>query len=461
MTLPTTTTLDITPSTDLVYAIRHMSGVNWRRAISELVDNCFDARACSVTIAIAKDSFTISDDGNGCPDLGSMLKLGGRYQQPGDTLGRYGYGLKGSAIWMGNKIGIATSDGTTLRTTSVAWTLLKKWEALALEIPSTSRDCRSSGIANSKGTAIVISGKLRKLDPRALENVLNDLGYVFQPALAEGGQIKVVFKGKRRTVRACSWPDPLEHQMNVAINVQGKTATVLAGIVPRGAFNEHCGFNIIYKHRVIQSTTEPCGEYNPDRFFAVVTLSKSWTLTTLKDAVEGQASLYEELRAQCQLLLIKAAEEGQTLELDAIRNTAERLIEDALGGKRKRGKGDKPGTVYPTGTGTKHNPKTGRSIRIVYTDWQRGNGKVEVNKDSILIKLSRAHPFSAVTEHSAELQAMMAISLLADHVSKFGDEKQKQRLLPGMSPGGDFVDCLDEVTKSLAATMLTKKRKLA
>ncbi len=461
MTLPALKTIDITPEPALVNAIHSTNQMSWRKAMCELVDNSFDAKACSISIVFLRDAVTVSDDGRGCPKIESMLKLGGRYQHPGKTLGYFGYGLKASAIWLANTLEIATSDGTTIRTGHVAWNKLTKWEAQTSETLATEQACRIRGIENGKGTRISISGQLRKLDPRAFDGIVNDLGYYFQPALRLGRQIKLAFKGKKRTVKPCPWPDPLEAKTTFVITIGSKTAEVVAGIVPSGVQNDYCGFNIIYEHRVIQHTTEPCGEHNPDRFFAAVTLSKGWKLTTLKDAVEGQSVLYDELRARCQVLLIKAAAQSQTLELDAIRNKAEKLVEDSLGGKRKRGKGDKHGTVTPTGTGTKHKPKSSRTIRIIYTDWQRGNGQVEVTRDSILIKLSRAHPFSAITEFDAELQAVMAVALLADHVSQFGDGKQKQRLLPGMSPDGDFVDCLDEVTRSLAATMLTKKKKLA
>jgi len=82
---------DITPDTELLMAQRR-TNIGWKRALSELIDNSFDAGSNSVNIeyAVRKShkKLSVSDDGSGCSDVDAMLRMGHHKKQASTTFGR-------------------------------------------------------------------------------------------------------------------------------------------------------------------------------------------------------------------------------------------------------------------------------------------------------------------------------------------------------------------------------------
>jgi hypothetical protein len=101
------TRVNLTPSPHYLGAVRHQ-GLSWFQCLAELCDNAYDADASAVWITLGRNFVQVEDNGHGCPDPVTMLTLGDRLEQESTILGRYGCGLKDSAISLGDRVMITT-----------------------------------------------------------------------------------------------------------------------------------------------------------------------------------------------------------------------------------------------------------------------------------------------------------------------------------------------------------------
>ena len=100
-------------------------GYDHEVALCDLVDNCIDAKASKVEIALDKESheaegrsdsigaYVISDDGTGMDEstLVDAFTLGTQKDYPPGSLGKFGLGLKSAGLALGREIILLTSTG--------------------------------------------------------------------------------------------------------------------------------------------------------------------------------------------------------------------------------------------------------------------------------------------------------------------------------------------------------------
>lgn len=101
--------LDVPPSTAEIKAMIHATNMDLKISIAELVANSLDQNPTKIDLHLdrrstqsANWSFTISDDGNGCPELKKMIKIGSHVPSKEGTVGRHGVGFKDAVIWLGD-----------------------------------------------------------------------------------------------------------------------------------------------------------------------------------------------------------------------------------------------------------------------------------------------------------------------------------------------------------------------
>src|SRR5215813_13725045 len=181
--------MDITPLYEIVNSLRHQ-GHTWKILFAELVDNSFDAGAARAEILLGPGKkITVIDDGNGCSDIAAMLRLGGKQRHRTTVSGRYGVGLKEVAIQLWGKTTIQTvakTDGR-LRRIAIDWPSLNGW------LVSDPIEEEPDG---NLGTNIQFSN-ISKIPP-VRDQVCEDLGYLFSPAILKGKQIIVVRGAEKR-----------------------------------------------------------------------------------------------------------------------------------------------------------------------------------------------------------------------------------------------------------------------
>lgn len=367
--------IDITPDPNLIFAICEQSSLTFRLCLGELIDNAFDADAPTVEIVFGPtlnrscSYMRVSDNGNGCPDLASMLTLGRHARQRGTKLGRYGIGLKDAVLWIGKRdsnVTITSIHEGRERSVSVDWSKLvrsREWRVDApLAVPAQP--------GTPSGTTILVSPVPRAVPHGdAWNDLLEELGYMYSPAIKRGRQI-VLRKDKSR--KGATEPGvPLERYRMPAmdevldrqISLFGKTARVYVGIVKDGANNKRPGLTYTHGFRVIKSAcSDGCGDHAIAKISGFVELDDSWKLTKNKDDVSESkeeliALVYQEIRP----LLIKAdalnrehAEVNLAQELTDFFRAKFAGDSQEANAKAKREKGDATGTVGTTGRGIKH-----------------------------------------------------------------------------------------------------------
>jgi hypothetical protein len=126
----------LAPDPAYLYALVNQN-LTWRDALSELVDNSFDAGATRVEVIFEGKTLRVRDDGEGVEDIGRMLTLGHHTRGARTRLGRYGVGLKDAAIWLAPSLDIHTIRGLagTVSQCVVNWDQLAKSLDWNLEDP--------------------------------------------------------------------------------------------------------------------------------------------------------------------------------------------------------------------------------------------------------------------------------------------------------------------------------------
>lgn len=441
--------------------------IPWAEALSELIDNSLDAKAKEINITFTEDnSVTVEDDGSGCDDLEAMLSLGSHSGRSTADLGRYGVGLKNAAASLANELAVTTYKGGVRRHVRVVWSDLIKqetWEAESLEEKAGSQT----------GTFI----KLEKLSRRRPGNIAlyDELSSTFSPAIESG--VVITLDNEPLTARKkYKFSECLER----TTWLDGVGYRAFGGILAEGTHTHGEGpFVLAYKHRILGSTSEPCGDFNTsDRFICYVELLESekgiWTLKKHKDGlIETDVAkwLYDQLKDYYSPMLERLHKEGESLELKDIEAELNHdlLLSCGIIGRENRTRGNTDGTAEPADTEkkrltaekvsdegevTQRNPTQRRPARGVSMTFGHLNGrigKVDINGKRVQIILNLNHPAIAAWKADKANRGLayhlVALSLLAGHQSIIGRENKGQLILGKVvcdSQWGMFINCLSE-----------------
>lgn len=351
--------IDCTPSTMFLLA-QSSQNISYRLAVAEWIDNALDAGATAIDIVYKpgkSGSFvSVTDNGDGAPDFTCFAKLGDHRSKGG--IGMHGVGFKDACLKHGgarSSVEITTVHEGVLRNTTVDWGKMiddNRW--------SFPRGSERPARTGERGTSLVVSPLEGLPQGKQWTKMLDDLGYLYSPAIKRGRTITVHRLGKgSEPVPLARWKLPVFEgdPIKAEISVEGKRASVCVGIVKQGVLNDRPGISYTYKNRVIQTASEKgCGNHSTTRIAGVVELLDEWRLNKNKDGIPNDQKLYEEVERAIEPVLKAADASAMRLESAAFLNEVENLVNTNLNPdtKAKRDKGDKRGTKLPTGRGGRH-----------------------------------------------------------------------------------------------------------
>lgn len=428
------------PSGEILKSIAN-EGLTWFTALSELIDNAFDANAQHVVVEVGKpkpkekglEFLVIQDDGDGCADLIDMVCLGNHVPHRSTQLGRYGIGAKNAMLWIGDEGSTAIVESTRGGKTRM---LTCKWKEYGKhwEIPD---DAMSECVASvgQRGTTITLQNCERRWpgDGKPLEKLTEDLGYHYSRAIKDGRQVQIrrIGRGGVRVLQAWT-PPPLTDVVDTTIMVDGRSARVHAGIVKDGHANPKPGITYSHGFRVVlKYCALGCGDLPYGNVCGVVELDRSWHLTKNKDDIaRHKEELGDAVFAVLHAMLEKAHKRGHQIQCSKFDQDINAALNEVCGkpeatAARKPGK-EKPGTVKPVGTGRKAkraerdqsgNAFKRRASRLTLTfgnlGAERGFGEASGNN----IILNEADPWIAKMrkEQNRDLVLHAAFQILAVH----------------------------------------------
>jgi Histidine kinase-, DNA gyrase B-, and HSP90-like ATPase len=416
--------LSIIPDTGVLESFRRQ-GITWFVRCGELIDNAFGAKATTVSFEFEKKRLTITDDGNGCPTPLAMVRLGGRYQQPGDTIGKYGIGLKDASISTCHQVTIATVHAGIERRLSCNWQHIEKTGRWEIEDP-TERD------ATWRGT-IIIFDNIFCGPPRDHDELIADLSLTYTPAIKQGKQIKITWRagGKLVTVPEFTFP-VLEDDRTAALNVFRKLARVRIGLIPEGQPTRTAGLILAHSFRVIKKNVRRGLSDNPiPSLFGWVDLGDGWNLNKNKTDLtdDEEEELMTAIRREFADTIKKAEARSFTQQFAGVGELISAAVAHLRTNTRKarRGKKHQAGSVEAVGTERRHNqaertqpgrtfPKRNQpetQVKIVFS--QLGaeaeshkfgdDGTLEINSDIPFLQSIRANR-PAVTLYAAQVVSL-------------------------------------------------------
>lgn len=358
--------IDITPPTTLISAQASQCGLGWQTVLCELIDNSLDAEATvvDVTVGPQKGALSIRDNGRGCVSLASVFKFGEHVSNGAKTIGRYGIGLKDSALWAAGdrgKLQVTTVRDDKIRTMTADFayiTTVKKW---TIRPEDQSIEPRNN---ESTGTEITIYPLIRKHPTDGFAAIIESLGYYYSPAIKNKGvNITLKIKGNSYLVKPYKWPVLEEaSKIDAIVNVGGKCARVVFGIVQDPTKNTRPGITYSHASRVIvPASSKGCGAYSISSVCGFVELGDGWKLDKNKQGIDKDAeelfdAVFEKVKG---ILEIAQARFDKTESARVIREAQDAMnhilgFTDGPNAKAVRGQGDSHGTRYPTGNGSKH-----------------------------------------------------------------------------------------------------------
>lgn len=401
---------------------------------TEFIDNGFDAGATMVRLNVRnRAEVRIADNGAGVPNLENLVRFGGHLAQKTTRSGKYGTGFKDGALCVGgveSSVSVITTYGGEVWDCTIEWPRLK-----------TGAKCmrRVRGDADvAAGTTITIRPmRLRFPDGERLKKFVAELGYIYSPALKDGGSIEITSDKKTTKVERWRLPEFAE-SVQAEICINGKRAKLLAGIVKDGVLNDHPGITYSHGFRVIKrSSRAGCGTWSHNRICGYVHLDskRSWARTKNKSDLVDADDLYEEVERHLAPLLSKAATSAHALAFAGNISMLNAMVTAAVVGdptlKAKRGKGNKTGTQRPTGEGSKHRRARetqpgstfgGRRVQSISIDFRTGwehdlpIGEWDTGtRGNGLVTLYRDHPAiaAALSPWNSQALALAATSVLA------------------------------------------------
>jgi hypothetical protein len=410
---------DLTPEPHYILSVRNQ-GLPWWKALSELIDNGFDAKANRVEITVKGRTVTVTDNGRGMPDVIKAIRLGGHVASYGRGLGMYGVGLKDAWLSSGDKIDIRTVHAGLKTTISVDIRQIgSDWIGPDPTIESTTE---------KDGTTIVLHLRDGRNIP-TLE-VFQKLGFIFSPAITQGLQIVRINGGKTHPVSATPLP-PFSESVQDTFDIQGKSVSLNIGILRQGERMPEGPFCFAYRHRIIEHSSLGAKNLSCMAMGGIITLGDGWVFTKNKDAIaENSDELEDEIYSRIKHLLVKANKMAIDVQSDQMKTELESMVNEALGEAKREARHstrDTHGTVKPAGSGKKRTRASkihvdlpgsvtqdadGIRRRGVKIDWcQIGSdqiGKYDPRTNTVNLNLD--HQFVAAVKVSHNNPAMFAVA---------------------------------------------------
>ena len=351
--------LDVSPDIHMLRSARHRN-IGWGKALAELIDNAFDAKANQVKIESQSRVVRVIDDGKGVKDLAATVCQGKHIGSDDTQLGMYGVGLKDAWHWAGERMRVDTVHAGrrgTLVADSREMLAHGKWE-----IPSPVYT------ESSEPTGTTIELHLANSAPRRnapSTRVFEELAWVFTPALRNGKRITQQEDFGEQSLKYVSLPDMVD-VVDEIFEIHGKQVRLRAGIVVDGQTMAKGPFWIQYGHRNIAHNAIGCGSYSADRIGGIIELKKGdWHFTANKDDLaDFKDELANQIYERIECLLKKADNLSEELANDQLHSELESQINNSLGSaqkterERRPGKAGKKGGIRSVGTGRKRRKAT-------------------------------------------------------------------------------------------------------
>lgn len=334
----------ITPHTHMLNAVRNRDNMDYRAAISELVDNSFGPAAGNATrvdIVIRPTGISVHDDGRGIDDVQRLFTLGNSHSRHHATdVGQYGYGAKSACIWLGDRLRVETCFEDRKISADVNWTELMARDAQ--EWPTIMPKIEMMPEGTPSFTHIHIDG-LCQAKRINVDSIARELGETYEPALKEGRQITVHHYRKNgdRTVievqpfSPAGWTDIYEFSGEVG----GKKYSCSIGVLESSV--SHFGLRLCYGHRLIDRLTKLNGTALPVRVFGYVRLSPDWKrhLAANKTEVKDTEDLEAEIAEKAKCVILEAERKQRRIKLDELNAKfsmaiGEKIIADPDGNRK-------------------------------------------------------------------------------------------------------------------------------
>lgn len=339
-------------------------------ALSELIDNSFDAKADHIVITLKPREVTIWDNGVGCPSPEQMCRYAhsekAKGKRSGHVIGRYGVGFKHASFKFCKKQGsviITSLHGGVIRQSTVNWGMcIAKDELLIQEDVVLTEESAKLNFKMMHGTLV----QFECAEPpfsgtdAAFDANIKKLEERYAPGLRRGRRIEVHYKNKAKRVLVAPKDPPLLKPIEVELQVGNKTALLKAGLLQDPSCGKR-GIHITYDFRVINENCTDIvpAEYVTTGWWARVELDHKWDLSTNKMEVKDED--YAMLREAVWQAVQPIAEEAKSTVTEyhvaaQLQNLAERL-NTALGlvGQAKR----------PNRNGEKRERNQKHSLRVV------------------------------------------------------------------------------------------------
>lgn len=418
---------NIEPDTAVLYAWCN-SRMTFAAVFGELIDNAFDAGATWVRIEATGKDLIVTDNGAGCESLVAMLKAGKHIKRATTRLGRYGVGLKDSALWLNGITRIHSVHRGTARRVFADWERIAR--SGVWKIPPTTTRVAEPG---EEGTTLHFQNITRKVPTgKAFDDLVAEIGYLYSPALKGSDrvaprQIQFIGKGRKDVLAPRFYlPARLDHVVDCDVSVGGKIAHVHVGVVPEGVPNPRPGISYTHGFRVIiPATGLGCGGRNPSRIAGWVSLDGEWRLNKNKDGVNvDEDELGEAVYAVIRDTVEKGARQSMSVRSAALSNNLTSMLRGMVGeGDAVRDQtGAKRGTVDPKNSNRVHRNATktraGSSRRTVNVGRLRIDfkpciepllGEADLRCDTVF--LAENHPWIARLRRNENLEALLSEAL--------------------------------------------------
>jgi hypothetical protein len=442
----------------------------WTSVFCEVIDNSIDHGARSIRIKLGKlknerPSFVIvSDDGDGCADVGGMFVPGNHMRGAKTRQGHFGVGLDDFLTWVGgpdSSAEIRSVHRGIARVAAVQWRdLLKsaewRWPRPVQRTPDV----------DERGTWICVTPSQRKWPGRAdWEQLVEEIAFLYSPAINRGVNIVLEYElhgaSHPTTLIGFSLPelDP-SARFEGRISVGARQVYLKAGLVLDRTNNPRPGLNYFHGPKVIlPGSSLGCRQYSPRHIAGVVGLEKGWPLDTNKVDLragkeELEAAIFEEMRP----ILLRAAQEQTVLQSAIFDARVDELLRGVLHGaapprrraKRERTTHPGTGTISGTGNGSGHTqaaheqPGNAFGGRVaageMHVDYEKAHNKRLGRVDESRIWLNESIPAVARARNNDEFRIRdFAVTVLSIDAAESGGGRRKQLRLPmSLGSGGDF-----------------------
>jgi hypothetical protein len=374
--------LNLTPDVSIIESIRANSKLRACDAYSELIDNALDWHARRIELRISREEVRIRDDGEGCGNLGAMLRLA-MHNPDGRRIGRYGVGFNHAAIWLGKAVAISTVHRGNRSAITLRWEdLFPEWRIKMNDIESV------SDVESYMDIAVY------DLTPRPfqrVETVERQLRLRY-PFLREHGR-QLVINGAE--LEPLALPN-LTARLDLIGEWQGHVYRLTAGVTEENIGLWQFGFTVMLRDRVIDcGKSYGCGDHGTNRFFALVELLEGpddavlasgnigtpWAVDQLKSGLTDEIiEFLESLNPHVEPILKSAETSSTSVEL---RLMGEELsggwLNDAISG------GEKDIERRPNRTGIaavarEKGEQTDRTRRQATNSDDRESGSIEIRR---------------------------------------------------------------------------------